>query len=223
METNDFKRILNDDNIFFSLLKKTKSKMIHESLKDYMSYITQPLIHGNYKTYIILSFPISIIYTLINSISTILVVHAAFIGVYLLLAMLDWISGIISSIYKKKEKFNSARFLKKPLLIGFCLTIVFIIEKLIISFTNYENENGGAVIESILSVIVFGFHIIKIVMMLSFIIYELTSIRENFLTLGLDDFVSYIDIVIVPLKKINTYLEKKFDTTVENNNNGIQP
>ena len=59
--------------------------------------------------------------------------------------------------------------------------------------------------------------------MLSFIIYELTSIRENFLTLGLDDFVSYIDIVIVPLKKINTYLEKKFDTTVENNNNGIQP
>lgn len=52
-----------------------------------------------------------------------------------------------------------------------------------------------------------------------FIIYELTSIRENFIRLRLTEFVRVLDLLIVPLNKLDSYLNKKFDSVIENDLN----
>lgn len=163
---------------------------------------------------------ITLIVGAFNSLAALLVVNVSFLLIYILLALFDWITGIIASRIEKQE-FKSSKLFRKIFLIGFSLFIIFIPQALLINFATYP-AGTGALLEGLLSIITFALECLKVGLILALIIYELTSLRENFLRMRLDSFVKIVDIVLVPINKLNDYIVKKFDkvleTDIENTN-----
>mgnify|MGYP006326429067 FL=1 len=96
----------------------------------------------------------------------------------------------------------------------FCILMIFLTVSLTRTFGEY-NHNNNALLEATLSVVVFLFEGIKIGLMVSFVVYELTSILENLLRLKLVDAVKILDLFLIPFNKIKEYLDKKFDKVIE--------
>ena len=90
-----------------------------------------------------------------------------------------------------------------------------VVEMFIIVFSEYSYTKSS-VLEALLTLLVFCFQVAKIMLMLAFIIYELTSLRENFIRLRLTQFVWAVDLLIMPLNKLNKYLDSKYDSTLNN-------
>jgi len=206
---------------------QTRKKILQEqdksSIMFYASYIKTSLsiYIMMYSRAVFLTASIaSFLYTSVNNLAVSLAIHALFLFIYFFLAVTDMISGIAASLYVHKRKFSSAKFLKKIFLVGFCLILMAISVGLTIVFETYGHSIEYFALDKLLEVIVFGFHLIKITLMLGFIIYEFTSIRENFLTLGLPEFVWFIDLIITPLKKLNTFLDKLFEKRLKRNLDG---
>ena len=167
---------------------------------------------------LLLSITTGTIMGLMNKIAFNLGVHVMFLFTYFILVLFDVISGITASRVVDKEPFLSSKFLKKALLAGFSMFMLLITEWMIIIFTNYEVHNSK-LLPQMLNIIILLTSIIKIIFMLMFIIYELTSIRENLILLRLTEFVRVLDLLIVPLNKLDSYLNKKFDSVIENDLN----
>lgn len=188
---------------------------------NYLSYIKSSIMntwHANKGIIIAISLIFGSIYNAINSVAVVIGVHALFLFMYILLVIFDTITGIAYNVYYKKEQFTSSRFLKKIVLAGFSLFMLLLTEWLVIIFTDYsigKNELLGY----LLSVIVLLAHIIKIAFMIGFIIYELTSLKENLISLKLREFVRVIDMLLKPLSKIEDFLDKKFQKTIDENLN----
>lgn len=199
-------------------IKFKNKELKYDVISDYLYYIKNCVVNTltmNSKSVILTSFIIGMGYTWINNLAAVLAIHAFFLIAYFMLAFFDTLTGIAASMYMEKQKFNSAKFVKKILLVSFCLFTMLIAELLIIVFSNYSHTEN-IFLDGVLEIIVFFFHVIKISLMLGFIIYELTSLRENFVRLKLDSFVAIVDIVIYPLKKLNAFLDKKADQTLSN-------
>lgn len=195
-----------------------KDRMVYANITDYFDYIERCMFESfsnNTKLIVMFSGIFATIYSMIDNLAASLAVHAFFLVAYFILALGDTVTGIAASMYVEKQKFSSAKFIKKVFLIGFCLLIVFITELLVIVFSNYSH-NENIILEGFLEVLVFAFHVIKIALLLAFIIYELTSLRENFIRLKLDEFVHFVDIFIYPLKKLNSFLDAKYDAVLKN-------
>lgn len=192
--------------------------MTYETISDYINYISNAVtysLNANTKSILLTSTIVGFIYSFINSISTVLAIHGLFLVIYFILAISDTVTGIASSMYVEKQKFNSAKFIKKGLLVGFCLFIMLVVEMFIIVFSEYSYTKSS-VLEALLTLLVFCFQVAKIMLMLAFIIYELTSLRENFIRLRLTQFVWAVDLLIMPLNKLNKYLDSKYDSTLNN-------
>lgn len=191
------------------------------TIHDYYLYIKTSLIstwlmHKN--SILLLSITTGTIMGLMNKIAFNLGVHVMFLFTYFILVFFDVISGITASRVVDKEPFLSSKFIKKAPLAGFSMFMLLITEWMIIIFTNYEVHNSK-LLPQILNIIILLTSIIKIIFMLMFIIYELTSIRENLIRLRLTEFVGVLDLLIVPLNKLDSYLNKKFDSVIENDLN----
>lgn len=191
------------------------------TIHDYYLYIKTSLLstwlmHKN--SILLLSITTGTIMGLMNKIALNLGVHVMFLFTYFLLVLFDVISGITASRVVDKEPFLSSKFLKKALIAGFSIFMLLITEWMIIIFTNHEVHNSK-LLPQMLNIIILLTSIIKIIFMLMFIIYELTSIRENFIRLRLTEFVRVLDLLIVPLNKLDSYLNKKFDSVIENDLN----
>lgn len=197
------------------------------TITDYIVYI-KTAIMGTWilhkKSILLLSTTTGVVFGLIDQIAFSLGVHVLFLILYFTLVVADMISGIASSRLVNKEAFVSSKFLKKVLLAGFSLFMLLINEWLIVIFTNH-NVRGSTLLPELLNIIIFLTNITKVAFMLMFIIYELTSIRENFVKLQLNEFVRVLDLLITPLTKLDNYLNDRFETVinkkeedVENNN-----
>lgn len=193
--------------------------MPYTKLGEYLYYTKTTLTHK--PMILIMSTLIGGLITLIvgafNSLSALLVVNVSFLLIYIALALLDWITGIIASRVEKQE-FKSSKLLKKIFLIGFSLLIIFVPQALIVTFVTYP-AGTGVVLESLLSVLTFALECVKVGLILALIIYELTSLRENFLRMHLNAFVKIVDIVLVPINKVNDYVVKKFDKVLDDDIN----
>ena len=186
---------------------------MYETFGDYIRYSIEPITQHP-KILVITSTVAGVVYSFSNSLTVLLAIHISFIIIYALLSTLDWISGIIASLFVEKQTFSSTKFFKKPFLIMFCIFTIYVIQTLVFSFTHYPH-NKNIVLDGLLETVIFLFHSIKIGLMVSFIIYELTSLRENFLRLKLEEFVKVIDTILLPLKKIGFYIDKIFHKTIE--------
>lgn len=198
----------------------TKMQMEHLTLLQYLEYALQPIMSNKLLLVSTTLFSatiyavIKVMNDTVTFLSTSLLIHSAFIISYVGLSFIDWFSGFIGSIFVDKDKFNSAKFFKKPFLIMFCILMIFLTVSLTRTFGEY-NHNNNALLEATLSVVVFLFEGIKIGLMVSFVVYELTSIRENFLRLKWIDAVKILDLFLIPFNKIKKYLDKKFDKVIE--------
>ena len=163
---------------------------------------------------LVLSLGLGGLYNIANSIALGLGVHILFLVAYILLVLSDVVTGISASVFVNKQPFSSGRFFKKIALSGFSLFLLLITEWITIIFTDY-GVNKSQILVGLLSIIVLLTHIIKILFMLMFLIYELTSLRENFVKLKLYEFVRIVDLLLIPLNKIEDYFNKKFDKTIQ--------
>lgn len=178
------------------------------TLHDYLIYATK----GFVKEPLIFAMSTTVA-TFLTYLADRMSVNLTFVSVYMLLSMADWGTGILASRIEQQQ-FRSGLFFKKPFLIGFCLGVVYMMQLMITAFSNYPHTSNTA-FEAILEVTVTLMEIVKMGLLISFVIYELTSLRENFLRLKLYDFVKVVDIVLIPIQKINRFLVSKFDSIVE--------
>lgn len=190
-----------------------KHEPMYDSAIHYLAYVLHPLT-VRMDAILITSTFVGIVTYCINSISLSLAISASFIIIYFILALCDLVSGIVASLYVEKKVFNSSKFIKKFLLVGFCLFTVKIAQSLVDTFSTYAHSDN-IILDGVLEVVIMAMHVIKIALLLGFIIYELTSLRENFLRLEMNEFVKVVDILIAPIKKVNRFMDKRFDAVVE--------
>ena len=89
---------------------------------------------------------------------------------------------------------------------------------MITAFSEYPHVSNS-IFESLLSTCVFLLETLKLGLLISFVIYELTSLRENFLRLKMKDFVKVVDVLLIPIQKINGYITSKFDEIIDKDDN----
>lgn len=192
----------------------------HTSMWEYIDYALQPL-YTNKLLIVFSSIVSSIVLFAIDKIngtvvflSTALLVHSAFIITYAILSLLDWITGFSCALFVEKQEWSSSKFIKKPLLIMFCILMIYLTVSLTKTFNEYEHH-GNPLLQGTLGVVVFLFEGIKIGLMVSFVVYELTSLKKNFIKLKLYDFVKVVDLFLIPFIKVKEYLNKKIDKVIE--------
>lgn len=198
-----------------------------ESLMDYLLYMKEGFLQPFQqcgKTIYLTGFVGGFLYVFIDNIAISIAIHWMFIFLYFILASLDTFMGTSISLYRRKEKFKSELLLKKLVFVGFCLGSAWVCQQMVLVFKNYTTANeivDVVYIESVLSVLIYGFHTIKIILLIGFILYELTSLREHFVYMGWAEFVGVIDVVIVPFRLLSKFLNEKFNQSVTVNNNDI--
>lgn len=196
-------------------------------IQEYIDYIEQPinLILHNKPTMIVISGAMSVFYALIHFIgdsmlflSTILVINIAFIYLYFALSFADLFAGIYVNVFKNKEKFESKKFLKKILLIGMGILMLGMTVILSNTFLFYEDKEN-AVLRGLLDGIVFLFEGVKITMIIFFVIYELTSLKEKAEKMKWNSLMALLDVFLIPFIKIQNFVNRKFDKTLEDEDN----
>jgi len=186
-----------------------------ENISDYINYFTytitsKPLI---LMASTLFATGIACIVSLFTKLSNILVINIIFAYIFIALAFADVFTGLIKSRINKHE-FLSSKFYKKPSLVMFFIFIIWILQGMIIGLNEYPHVENQ-VFKGILNSGIFLIESLKLGLIIFYIIYELTSLRENFLALNLNEFVRIIDFIIVPLQKFSDYISKKFDKIIE--------
>lgn len=194
-----------------------KEDMDFIKLSEYIDYALAP-ITASKGIVAILAITFSMILGLIDSViewlSLNLIIHSMFIIMYAMLSTMDWVTGFIASVIVQKEQFKSGKFFKKPFLIMFCLFMLYATVTLSNTFSSYPHKDNP-ILQGVLHTVVFLFEAIKVGLLVSFVVYEMTSLRENFIKLKMHDFAKVLDWFLIPFVKINKYIEKKFDKVIE--------
>ena len=196
-------------------------------IQEYIDYIEQPinLILHNKPTVVVISGAMSVFYALTHFIgdsmlflSTVLVINISFIYLYFALSFADLFAGIYVNVFRNKEKFESNKFLKKILLIGMGILMLGMTVILSNTFLFYEDREN-TVLRGLLDGIVFLFEGVKITMIIFFVIYELTSLKEKAEKMKWNSLINLLDVFLIPFIKIQNYVNRKFDKTLEDEEN----
>ena len=192
-------------------------------IQEYIDYIEQPLqFIGNNKIMALATSGVMSIFFAITQwignsmlfLSSVLIINVAFIYLYFALSFADLFVGIYVSVFKNKEKFESKKFLKKILLIGMGILMLGMTVILSNTFLFYEDKEN-AILRGLLDGIVFLFEGVKITMIIFFVIYELTSLKEKAEKMKWNSLMALLDVFLIPFIKIQNFVNRKFDKTLE--------
>ena len=192
-------------------------------IQEYIEYIKQPLqFIGNHKIMALATSGVMSVFFAITQwignsmlfLSTALVINISFIYLYFILSFLDLFAGIYVNVFVGKQKFESSKFLKKVLLIGMGILMLGVTVVLSNTFLFYEDREN-AVLRGLLDGIVFLFEGVKITMIIFFVIYELTSLKEKAEKLKWTSLISLLDVFLIPFIKIQNFINKKIDKTLD--------
>ncbi len=196
-------------------------------IQEYIDYIAQPLqFIGNNKIMALatsgaMSVFFAITHWIGNSmlfLSTVLVINVSFLYLYFALSFADLFAGIYVNVFKNKEKFESKKFLKKILLIGMGILMLGMTVILSNTFFFYDDREN-AVLRGLLDGIVFLFEGVKITMIIFFVIYELTSLKEKAEKMKWNSLMPLLDVFLIPFIKIQNFVNRKIDKTLEDEEN----
>jgi hypothetical protein len=196
-------------------------------IEDYIDYIEQPinLILHNKTTMIVISGAMSVFYALTHFIgdsmmylATMLAINISFIWLYFILSFADLFAGIYVNVFVGKQKFESKKFLKKILLIGMGILMLGMTVILSNTFLFYEDREN-AVLRGLLDGIVFLFEGVKITMIIFFVIYELTSLKEKAEKMKWNSLINLLNVFLIPFIKIQNFVNRKIDKTLEDEEN----
>ena len=194
--------------------------------QDYFNYIAEPVnfVAANKILLTISSVIFGAIYCVIGAIyhgfvfmATSLSISITFIVLYFALAFADLIFGIYANVFVLKEKFESKKFIKKFLLIGFGLIVLYVSVSLVNTFLYYDYHEN-TVLKMFLDTVVFLLEGIKISLIIFLILYELTSLREKAEKLQWNELIHLLDVFLVPFKKVQDFVSKRFEKTIEDEN-----
>lgn len=190
-----------------------------ESILDYINYFISTIINKPLIFIIstLMASILTIITTLFTKLSNVLVINIVFGYIFIALALLDVFTGIIASRIEKKD-FSSPKFFKKPSLVMFFIFIIWILQSMIKGLNDYPHVENS-IFESLLTSGIFLIESLKLGLIIFYIIYELTSLRENFLRLKLKEFVRIVDFILIPLQKFSDYITKRFDKIIDDDLN----
>lgn len=195
-------------------------------LQDYIDHVAEPVrfMLNNKIMMTITSCTMSLFYGLLDIVGTGFTAMAAslsisitFIVLYFALAFADLFFGIYANVFVLKEKFESKKFIKKFLLIGFGIIILYVSVSLINTFLFYDYHENNT-LKMLLDTIVFMFEGIKISLVIFLILYELTSLREKAEKLQWNELIHLLDVFLVPFKKVQDFVSKRFEKTIEDEN-----
>ncbi len=196
-------------------------------LSEYIDYIEQPLqFIGNNKIMALATSGVMSVFFAITQwignsmlfLSTVLVINVSFLYLYFILSFADLFAGIYVNVFKNKEKFESKKFLKKILLIGMGILMLGMTVILSNTFLFYEDKEN-AILRGLLDTIVFLFEGVKITMIIFFVIYELTSLKEKAEKVKWNSLIALLDVFLIPFVKIQNFVNRKFDKTLEDEEN----
>lgn len=137
------------------------------------------------------------------------------LSVYFILAVIDMVMGIYKNVFKNKKDFKSELFLKKILSVGVMVISVASITQLIAYIQTIPIP--AASMEIFQSGIVYVFNIVKIFLVVAFLTYEATSIRENSVELKWTTVTGAIDIFLLPLTWLKKLLQQKITNEPDTN------
>lgn len=195
-------------------------------LQDYIDHVAEPVrfMLNNKIMMTITSCTMSLFYGLLDIVGTGFTAMAAslsisitFIVLYFALAFADLFFGIYANVFVLKEKFESKKFIKKFLLIGFGIIILYVSVSLINTFLVYDYHENKT-LKMLLDTIVFMFEGIKISLVIFLILYELTSLREKAEKLQWNELIHLLDVFLIPFKKVQDFVSKRFEKTIEDEN-----
>lgn len=194
---------------------------MNDTIESLFKYATQPFTQNTMAVLVL-----SVIANAVAWTAGKLMVDASFLVIWILLTLGDWLTGVLYIVVDKNETFRSTNFFKKIMLIGFCMILIFANTQLIASFVNYPHQ-PNSILDYILGAVIFLLELTKVILLMAFIVYELTSLRENFIKLKWHEYVSFLDIFLVPIQKLQNVLQKRFNNesdniTGENNNKTSQ-
>ncbi len=136
------------------------------------------------------------------------------IAVYFALAGIDTATGIYKNIFYKKQEFKSELFFKK--LFSVCIMLIaFVCITMINEFLNLPKNNTTEILKSINVYGVYLFNLVKIFLIVSFIAYEFSSIRENVIALKWGNVVKIIDLILLPFTWISENIKNKIQENKE--------
>lgn len=196
-------------------------------IQEYIDYIEQPLkfIGNNKIMALATSGAMSVFYALMHFIgdsmtylATMLAINISFIWLYFILSFADLFAGIYVNVFVGKQKFESSKFLKKILLIGMGILMLGMTVILSNTFLFYE-DRGNAILRGLLDGIVFLFEGVKITLIIFFVIYELTSLKEKAEKMKWNSLMALLDVFLIPFIKIQNFINKKIDKTLEDEEN----
>ena len=192
-------------------------------LSEYLNYLTEPLQFSwqNKETLITISYIASFFYCAIDLVSSgmtqlasILIVNISFILAYFILTFSDLIVGIYANVFVNKQDFKASKFLKKIFVISLGLIMIYLTNNLSQTFLTYNNYNN-ILLEGLLHTIVIFFEGIKISLLIAFVIYEITSLREKFQLMGHNDIVAILDVFLIPFKKLQKFTSRKINNIID--------
>ena len=196
-------------------------------IQEYIDYIEQPinLMLHNKPTMVVISGAMSVFYALTHFIgdsmmylATMLAINISFIWLYFILSFTDLFAGIYVNVFVGKQKFESSKFLKKILLIGMGIFMLGVTVVLSFTFQDYDHKEITG-LKYLLDTIIFLFEGVKITMIIFFVIYELTSLREKAEKMKWNSMIALLNVFLIPFVKIQNFVNRKFDKTLEDEEN----
>lgn len=192
-------------------------------IQEYIDYIEQPLqFIGNHKIMALATSGVMSVFFAITHfigdsmmyLATMLAINISFIWLYFILSFADLFAGIYVNVFVGKQKFESTKFLKKILLIGMGILMLGVTVVLSFTFQDYDHKEITG-LKYLLDTIIFLFEGVKISMIIFFVIYELTSLKEKAEKLKWTSLISLLDVFLIPFIKIQNFINKKIDKTLD--------
>lgn len=192
-------------------------------IQEYIDYIEQPLqFIGNHKIMALATSGVMSVFFAITHfigdsmmyLATMLAINISFIWLYFILSFADLFAGIYVNVFVGKQKFESTKFLKKILLIGMGILMLGVTVVLSFTFQDYDHKEITG-LKYLLDTIIFLFEGVKITMIIFFVIYELTSLKEKAEKLKWTSLISLLDVFLIPFIKIQNFINKKIDKTLD--------
>ena len=192
-------------------------------IQEYIEYIKQPLqFIGNHKIMALATSGVMSVFFAITHfigdsmmyLATMLAINISFIWLYFILSFADLFAGIYVNVFVGKQKFESTKFLKKILLIGMGILMLGVTVVLSFTFQDYDHKEITG-LKYLLDTIIFLFEGVKITMIIFFVIYELTSLKEKAEKMKWNSLMTFLDVFLIPFIKIQNFVNRKIDKTLE--------
>lgn len=133
--------------------------------------------------------------------------------VYFLFAIGDMAMGIYKNVIVKKNDFKSELFFKKILSVAVMFICVYSMTQLILYVTKMSVPN--VVSDHFQGVVVYGITLSRLFVVIAFLAYEITSLRENAVALQWRSLIDMFDIILFPLTLLKNKLQKSIHNDEE--------